>query len=101
MIYISFYISLIIDSSRQKRLLAVQFAGSILLRLITYAALLAFFYFNLKVTVFSLDFFRREIDSIPLFSDVLAFPQGEKGELGVVVWALMVNLAMRELFNFL
>ena len=93
--------SSILDSSRQKSLLAVQFAGSIALRLVSYTSLILFFSLNSQVSVFSLDLFRREIDSIPFAADVLAFPQGEKGQMGAAVWALMVYLAMKELFNFL
>lgn len=92
---------LFLDSSRQKTLLAVQFVGSIALRLVTYTSLIVFLYLNAQVSVFSLDLFRREIGSLPFAAEVLAFPNGEKGQMGAFVWALMVNLAMRELFKFI
>lgn len=89
-----------LDSSRQKGLMAVQFIGSIALRIISYISIISFLYLNSSKSVFSLDFFKPEMDSMPLVEGLLAFPSGEKGELSVPVWAVLTNIAMREFFNF-
>ena len=91
----------LVDSSRQKGLMAVQLIGSIVLRVICYSAALTFLYFNAAKSVLSLDLFKSEIEAVPLAQKLMAFPSAEKGEISVTVWALITSIAMKELFNFL
>ena len=101
-LFISMYVHLnLVDSSRQKGLMAVQLIGSIVLRVICYSAALTFLYFNAAKSVLSLDLFKSEIEAVPLAQKLMAFPSAEKGEISVTVWALITSIAMKELFNFL
>lgn len=81
--------------------MAVQFIGSIILRILTYISIASLLYFNSSKSVFSLDLFKKEIEAVPFAENLLAFPSGEKGELSVTVWSFVSYVAMKEFFNFL
>jgi len=89
------------DSSRQKSLLAVQFIGSIVLRVLCYTSILAFFYFNAATSAMSLDLLKPELQKFPWIESLLAFPFAGKGDLSATVWALISFAGMSYLLNFL
>jgi hypothetical protein len=99
--YSFFILYLSVDSSRQKSLLAVQFIGSIVLRLLCYTSIITFFYFNATTSAISLDLLKPELRKLPWIETILAFPSAAKGDLSAIVWALICFGGMSCLLNFL
>jgi hypothetical protein len=58
----------------------------------------AFLYSNAQNSVFSLDLFKPNLES-SIIETVLAFPSAEKGTVSVLVWALVLNVAFKEVLK--
>lgn len=94
-----FLLSPFVDSSRQKGILAVQFAGSIALRVVCYIVAVYFMYTHAAQHAIACDLFLPELERFPLAVSALAFPSAPEGTVSVAIWALICNIAVKEALN--
>lgn len=87
-------------SARQSRLLAVQWVGALVLRVLCYALALGLYWRRASAPVASVALLEaaveRRVDASWLLW-LLAAPKGERGTLSTFVWAVASAAAAREL----
>ena len=80
-------------------MLAFQFAGSMVLRLICYLGVVYFLYSNADQHSMAYDLFLPEFERFPFAVTALALPSAPEGTVSVAVWALICNVAVKEALN--
>ncbi len=80
-------------------MLAVQFVGSVVLRVICYIGVVFFLYTHAHQHAMAYDLFLPEFERFPLAVSALSFPSAPEGTVSVAVWALICNIAAKEALN--